>query len=138
MGLRYWRCLPRRHRRSGRMAADPFAALLRRMERAGGAAPHDPAGCTPAEGRRLEAGCGLPGRASSRRFLELMGRRSGRLFTHDYLDVGYDFALKATAELPGLLAEWAEIDEQAARFPLPADALIILGRDQEQFHFIRC
>src|SRR5256885_513417 len=67
-----------------------------------------------------------------------MGRRSGRLFTHDYLDVGYDYALKATAELPGLLAEWAEIDEAAARFALPAGGLIILGRDQEQFHFIRC
>src|SRR5262245_48537678 len=114
------------------MAGDPFDGLLKRMQRSGVASPNELLGCTPAQIRRLEARYRVTLPATYRRFLEVMGRRSGRLVTHDYLDIQYDYVLKATAALPRLLREAAEAVPEAASFALPADALIVLGRDQEQ------
>src|SRR5689334_14280202 len=120
------------------MTGDPFDELLKRMQRSGVAAPAELLGCTPAQIRRLEARYSVTLPATYRRFLEVMGRKSGRLVTHDDLDVQYDYVLRATAELPGLLQERAELVPDAASFALPALALIVLGRDREQFHYIRC
>src|SRR4051812_41684842 len=108
------------------MRSDPFEALLRRLHRSGVASPEELVGCTPAELRRLEARYSVTLPATYKRFLEVMGRKSGRLVTHDYLDIQYDYVLEATAELPALLREQTEVDSAAALFTLPADALVVL------------
>ncbi|WP_029630048.1 SMI1/KNR4 family protein [Zavarzinella formosa] len=113
------------------MTKDPFASILKRMQRSGVAEPSGLLGCTPAQIQRLETRYGVTLPATYRRFLELMGRKSGRLVTHDHLDIQYDYVVKATAGFPKLL-------DESSSFTLPADALIILGRDGDQFHYIRC
>jgi hypothetical protein len=114
------------------MGKDVFDALLARMASSGVVTAADLKSCTQAEIRRLEARYKVRLPAAYERFLKAMGHRSGRLFTHDWVDTDYPYVLEATAELRGLLAE------SAPHFELPADALVILGRDGEQFNFIRC
>src|SRR5579884_416603 len=119
------------HRRARPMAVDPFDALLARLSATRVASADTLVGCTAAEIRRLERRYGVTLPATYRRFLAVMGRRSGRLFTHDWV----------TANYPGILGETAELRAQlteAGGYQLPADAVVILARDGEQYNFIRC
>jgi hypothetical protein len=102
------------------------------MVSSGVVAPTELEGCTAAEIRRVERKYGIRLPATYRRFLEVMGRNSGRLFTHDWVEAGYPDILKARAQLQETLAE------TGAKFELPSDALVILARDGEQFNYIRC
>jgi hypothetical protein len=89
-------------------------------------------GCTAAQIAALERRYAVRLPATYRRFLEVMGRRSGRLFTHDWIYTDYRYVLGATAEVREQLAEGDD------GFELPPDAVVILGREGEQYNFIRC
>lgn len=121
------------------MKTDPFEALLRRLHRSGVALPSELRGCTPAQIRRLESKYGVKLPATYRRFLSVMGRKSGRLFKYDWLEVHYDSVLTMTARVPRIVQDWAEISPEWTSFALPDKALVILYRDMsDDFHFIRC
>ena len=113
------------------MAADPFDRLLTRMAEMGVATSQMLRGCTPAEIRRLERRYGVTRPATYRRFLAVMGRDSGRLFAHDWVTANYPAVAGQTAELRSQLAE-------AGGYELPADVMVVLSRDGEQYNFIRC
>jgi SMI1 / KNR4 family (SUKH-1) len=113
------------------MASDPFATLLARMAKTG-VATADLEGCTKVEIDTLESRYGVRLPDTYRCFLQVMGRRSGRLFRHDWVDTDYSFILAETAEVR------ARLTEEDIAFELPADALVILGRDGDQLNFIRC
>lgn len=122
------------------MDEDCFARLLRRLEASHVATPADLVGCTPGEIEMLEARYGLRLPRAYRRYLEVMGHRSGRLFTCDHAAVFYPYVLAMTAEQRLL---WAEARAENGSgpppaFELPGDALLIYGRLGEQFEFIRC
>jgi hypothetical protein len=117
-----------------------FARLLRRLEASRVAAPADLVGCTPGEIAALEARYGARLPRAYRRYLEVMGHRSGRLFTCDHAAVFYPYVLAMTAEMR---QQWAEAQAEDGsgpppEFELPGDALLIYGRLGEQFEFIRC
>ncbi len=63
-----------------------------------------------------------------------MGKKSGRLFTHDHLAAFYPYVLEMTAEQ----REYWHHEPAEHRITLPADVLIICGRLGSQFEFIRC
>ena len=113
------------------MAADSFDRLLARMADTEVATSETLRGCTPAEVRQLERRFGVTLPATYRRFLAVMGRDSGRLFTHDQVTATYPGIAAATAGLRAQLAA-------AGGYELPADAVVILARDAEQYNFIRC
>ncbi|MBO0700393.1 MAG: SMI1/KNR4 family protein [Zavarzinella sp.] len=122
------------------MDEDRFARFLRRLEASRVAAPANLVGCTPAEIEALEARYGVRLPRVYRRYLEVMGHRSGRLFTCDHAAVFYPHVLAMTEEQRGLWAEAKAEDGSGPppEFDLPADALLILSRLGEQFEFIRC
>jgi hypothetical protein len=122
------------------MDEDRFNRLLRRMERSAVASPAELVGCTPAEIDALESRYSVVLPRTYRRYLEVMGRRSGRLFTHDHMAVFYPYVLAMTAEER---QSWAERQAEDGSgppptFEFPKDALLIAGRLGEQFEFIRC
>lgn len=113
-----------------------FARLLDRMHRSGVAGPQDLAGCTPFEIAAVEDRYAVRLPQTYRRYLEVMGHTSGRLFRCDHAAVSYPHLLAMTADLR---TGWAESEVGTTPgFELPADALVILGRLSEQFEFIRC
>ena len=123
------------------MADDPFDMLLQRMHRTGVASPEELVGCTPAEISALEAKYGIRLPATYHRFLSVMGRRSGRLFSYDWLAWSYDSVMGMTAGLRDEALEFAAESPECkwASFALPADALVVLHRDMSgDYHFIRC
>jgi len=121
------------------MAVGPFDTLLRRMQRLQVASSSELVGCTASQIGRLEAKYGVLLPATYRRFLGVMGCKSGRLFTHDWLQVQYPSVLRLTSQVPGIVREWAGGSPEWASFALPAQALVILYRDMsDDFHFIRC
>src|SRR5262245_42845869 len=65
--------------------SDGFNGFLGRLAASNVATAQDLQGCTAAEIAGLEARYRLRLPASYRRYLELMGHRSGRLFTSDHL-----------------------------------------------------
>jgi hypothetical protein len=95
----------------------------------------DLVGCTETEIGALEAKYRLRVPESYRRYLAIMGHRSGRLFTSDHAAVFYSYVLNMTADLP---AAWATESPPPPAFAVPDDALIIAARLGEQFEFIRC
>lgn len=112
---------------------DRLNVFLKRMHETGVAAPHEIAGCTPGEIATLESTYSITLPATYSWYLETMGHKSGRLFTHDHMAAFYNNVLTLTANYR----------EDAKEFPdktvdLPPDALIIAGRLGEQFEFIRC
>jgi hypothetical protein len=118
------------------MDEERFARLLSRLEASRVAAPADLAGCTPGEIEALEARYGVQLPQTYRRYLEVMGHRSGRLFACDHAAVFYPYALAMTAEQRRL---WSEDGRgPPSGFELPRDALLIFGRLGEQFEFVRC
>jgi hypothetical protein len=68
------------------MDEDRFTELLRRLEQSCALSPGDMVGCTVKEIECLEAKYAVQLPRTYRRYLEIMGHRSGRLFTcnHDY------------------------------------------------------
>jgi hypothetical protein len=121
------------------MKTEPFDVLLRRIQRSGVASAAELVGCTPRQITRLESRYGIKLPATYRRFLSVMGRKSGRLFGHDWLEVQYDSILRLTAQVPQIVRDWAEVSPEWASFALPKKALVILYRDMSgDFHFIRC
>lgn len=115
------------------MCDDRIRSLLARLEDGGVAARSERAGCTQEEIASLETRFSLRIPQTYRDFLQVLGHRSGRLFTHDHLATSYSQVLKLTENVRTALAEAFERE-----FRLPADALVILGRLGEQFEFIRC
>ena len=114
------------------MSADPFDRLLAKMAKSNVASADELQGCTSAQIAAIEKRYSVRLPNTYRRYLEVMGRKSGRLFTHDYLSTDYRFALRGTAEVRKQLVEWE------SGFEIPPDAFVILGRDAEQYNFIRC
>jgi hypothetical protein len=119
-----------------------FDRLLRRMIGSGVATLDQVVGCTSSEIAALEAKYSLRLPQSYRRYLEVMGHRSGRLFTHDHMAVTYPYVLVMTRDQRQLWAKWRQ---EAGRHPAPPpefafpdDALLIAGRLGEQFSFILC
>src|ERR1700681_3370538 len=111
------------------MRSDPLDALLGRMQRSGVGSPAELVGCAPAQIRRLESRYGVTLPSTYRRFLSAMGRKSGRLFAHDWLEVQYDSVSRLTARVPEIVRDWAEISSEWSSFALPDKALVILYRD---------
>jgi len=122
------------------MNEDRFAQLLCRLETSRVAATADLVGCTTEEIDALESRYAVRLPLIYRRYLEVMGHRSGRLFTCDHAAVSYIHVLAMTAEKR---QQWAEAQDEDGSgppswFELPADALLIYGRLGEQFEYIRC
>ncbi|WP_439622547.1 SMI1/KNR4 family protein [Gemmata sp.] len=119
-----------------------YDQLLRRMERSGVATPEQLVGCCASEIAALEATYSLKLPRSYRRYLEVMGHSSGKLFTHDHMAVTYPYVLEMTREEHQRWARWREERGRHTapppEFEFPADGLLIAGRLGEQFNFIRC
>jgi len=110
------------------------------MEHSGVASQRQLVGCTPEEIAALEARYALRLPCSYRRYLEVMGHSSGKLFTHDHLAVTYPYVLSMTTkERRSWVARRAKNGSgPPPAFEFPDDALLIAGRLGEQFGFIRC
>jgi hypothetical protein len=119
-----------------------FAQLLRRMNDSGVASSGQLFGCTSSEIAAIEEQYALRLPRTYRRYLEVMGHGSGKLFTHDHMAVTYPYVLAMTRDQQQLWAKWR--GEQGRHpppppgFEFPADALLIAGRLGEQFQFVRC
>lgn len=125
------------------MATERFDALLDRMASSNVASAGDLAGCSDAEIAALEARYGLRLPQTYRRYLAVMGHRSGRLFTHDHLAVFYPYVLDLTDDLRATRIEMTRdvhpLDAKAPPdFVLPPHALLIAGRLNAAWEFIRC
>ncbi len=122
------------------MDEDRFDRLRRRLEASHVAAEADLVGCSPVEIEVLEAQYGVRLPCTYRRYLEVMGHRSGKLFTCDHAAVFYSYVLEMTTERRRMWAEGSADDDNRPPpgFELPSDALLIYGRLGEQFEFIRC
>ena len=116
--------------------ADGFAAFLKRLESERIATRGDLLGCTKAEIAALESKYDIELPRSYRRFLELMGHASGRLFRYDHFATAYEYVIDMTAQQRGDFAEDGELEQLNALIG-PSD-LLILGRLGEQYYFIRC
>jgi hypothetical protein len=92
-------------------------------------------GCSEQEIATLESRYGLRLPPSDAMYLQLMGHKSGRLFTSDHTAVFYRHVLEMTAEER---RAGAEDGGPPSDFELPPDALLIAGRLGEQFEFIQC
>jgi len=120
-----------------------FDRLLDRMAKSKVAGKTDLLGCNSREINELEQRYGIELPLSYRRYLELMGHRSGRLFTSDHMAVFYSYVLEMTDEVrtrrisPG--KELYAGDTRAPEsFKLPPDAILIAGRLDAAWQFIRC
>jgi hypothetical protein len=71
------------------MDEDRFARLLHRLEASCVAVPADLVGCTPGEIEALEARYWVQLPQAYRRYLEVMGHRSGWLFACDHAAAFY-------------------------------------------------
>jgi hypothetical protein len=109
-------------------------AFLDRMARSNVARASDLVGCTQAEIAALESNYQVQLPRSYRRYLELMGHQSGRLFTSDHAAAFYPYLLNLTSELLSGLSDL----EAPSSFALPHGALLINGRLGDQFEFIIC
>jgi hypothetical protein len=112
-----------------------FGRLLERMAASGIADQHELRGCTSEEIAFLEAYYGRRLPHSYRRYLELMGHKSGKLFTSDHMAVFYKYVLELTDDFSIQLRSGARLP---ATFQLPTDAFLIAGRLGETWQFIRC
>jgi hypothetical protein len=127
-------------RKELRMDDERFDRLLTRMEQSAVASRQELVGCSASEIAALESQYELKLPHSYRRYLEVMGHNSGRLFKHDHLAVTYSYVLKMTANE---LHRWTERNAADGsgppkEFEFPKDALLIAGRLGEQFEYIRC
>ena len=113
---------------------NPFDAFLTRLYDNSVAKSNDLVGCTEAEIAHLEARYSLSLPESYRWYLSTMGKRSGRLFTHDHMAVYYEHV----SEMTDQIRRDAIDNPEEPTVDLPTDALVIAGRLAEQFQFIRC
>lgn len=122
------------------MDFDRFQRLLRRMEKSAVALPSQLVGCSEQEVAALEARYQLRLPQTYTTYLQVMGHKSGRLFTHDHMAVFYRYVLEMTADERQLWAKSNAVDGSGPPpgFELPPDGLLIAGRLGDQFEFIRC
>lgn len=116
--------------------SDGFVEFVARLEREDIASPSDLQGCSFSEIEVLESKYQLTLPHSYRRFLELMGHASRRLFRYDHFATSYEYVLTMTEQERQYAAEDGEDDKLSD--VLAASSLIILGRLGEQFMFIHC
>ena len=91
-------------------------------------------GCSSAEIEALEQKYAITLPHSYRHFLSVMGHNSGRVFSHDHMQVNYSYVVDATNELPREIAEeYPDIDN-----PLSPDALVIASRLGACHWYIMC
>lgn len=89
-------------------------------------------GCSAGEIAALERRYGVRLPATYRAYLQTMGHGAGKLFRHDHLAVTLAYVLDLTGRVRARTAA------ESAADPLPSDALVILGRLDGYFQFIRC
>jgi hypothetical protein len=111
-----------------------FDAFVVRLINSGVASPAELIGCSDDEIEQLERKYEIRLPTSYRLFLQLMGHKSGRLFTHDHIKASYPDVLCFTEKQ---IKFWKNVPE-AKRITLSADALVILSRLGEQWLCIRC
>ena len=116
------------------MNVERFDAFLHRLERTEVALPSDLGGCSSSEIAEIEARYGLSLPATYRRFLEVMGYRSGWLFAAEQVLVHYETILTLTEELRDSLS--LEDPELGAK--IPPDAIFVLTTGDDVDFFIRC
>jgi SMI1 / KNR4 family (SUKH-1) len=109
--------------------------ILRHLESSHIATAADLVGCSAIEITTLEAKYQIQLPHTYKKYLQIMGHQSGRLFTFDHMAVSYPYVLSMTEDIR---QEWASENLPPENFSLPADALIISGRLGEQFEFIQC
>ena len=117
------------------MRMSRFSQFLSRLESSNIAKAADLIGCSKVELSTLEAKYQIQLPDTYKKYLRVMGHRSGRLFTFDHMAVFYRYVLSMTGDLR---QEWLSENLPPVKFTLPADALIISGRLGEQFEFIQC
>lgn len=104
------------------------------MYETGVAHPGQFQGCSADEVAALEARYGIVLPVTYRRFLEVMGHCPGQLFAHDHVKVNYPQILQMTEDE----RRWHRDEPEEQPLNLPDDALIVLGRFDQQFQFIHC
>jgi hypothetical protein len=114
------------------MDEDRFRQLRRRLEAGRVIRWWQWRGCSKGEIAALEQRYGVHVPATYRAYLGTMGHGAGRLFTHDHLAVTLDHVLPMTDRVRARMAA------EGAAHPLPGDSLVILGRLDAYFQFIRC
>ena len=123
-----------------RKMSDKFDKLLEEMSRLGIGNRDELKGCTSRQIQRLENKLGVTIPESYRRYLQLMGQDSARLFAHDRIHVKYADVLDLTVDATAFLADWSnDKPTNPNNCSLPSDALVILYRDScDDYNFIRC
>jgi hypothetical protein len=116
------------------MTTRTFRDLISHLKESGIASPADLKGCSSHEITALEERYNLKLPVTYLNYLATMGHGSGRLFTHDHYAATYEHVLSMTAQYRGDCLEFPD----EPHVELPPDALIIVGRLDEQFLMIRC
>jgi hypothetical protein len=114
--------------------------FLARMTSSEVAQRSDLRGCSEAEITELEKRYGLRLPETYRWYLRTMGHASGRLFTSDHLAVFYPYVLEMTGDVRSRKLSKPSDAQQPPppEFVLPGDALLIAGRLDLAWEFIRC
>ena len=107
------------------MRLSHFSQMLSRLESSHIATAADLVGCSKEEISTLEAKYQIQLPHTYKKYLQLMGHQSGRLFTFDHMAVFYRYVLSMTGDLR---QEWLAENIPPENFILPTDALIISGR----------
>jgi hypothetical protein len=115
--------------------------FVMRLVDSGVARPAELKGCTPDEVAIFETDFGLRLPRTYRRFLERMGHSAGKLFAWDHVDAYYPAVLSMLDDLRAPRDEPVDSPDEHTYLrtvTLPEKALVILGRLDEQFHYIVC
>ena len=120
-----------------------FERFLERMVRSGISGTGEGQillGSTEAEIRAIETRYNLHLPKTYRHYLNVMGKRSGRLFTSDHLAVFYENVIEMTADIRSRKLSGSKDGEVTAPvgFALPEKAFFIASRLDSQFEFITC
>lgn len=116
------------------MAVHTFESFVARIIETGVATTASLIGCTDSEIAALESKYRVTLPATYRAYLAQMGKKSGRLLTHDHYAATYTHVIEMTAQCREDRDESPDL-----KLPdLPTDALVIVGRLGEQFLMIRC
>lgn len=110
--------------------------FIERLARDGIAQREQLRGCSSAEIDLLERNYKLKLPASYRRYLEVMGHETGRLFRYDYFTAHFEDVLRMTAEERDYSRDEGTLADM--RHALGGNGLLIVGRLTHQYFFIRC